>query len=220
MDVTDDASVEAGVAAVLAAAGHLDSVVNNAGFGLAGAVEETTLAEVQAQLETNFFGVWRVCRSVLPILRQQGQGTIVNISSLAGLIGVPFQAAYSASKFALEGFSEALSAEVRPLGIQVVLVEPGDVATAFTQHRRRTAGTQARSVYHVRREEALARMEASEVGGPSAEVVAQVVGRILDARAPRLRYRVGPWVQRAAAVLKPVLPGRVFERVLLRAYGL
>jgi len=136
LDVTSDSSVEAAVGSVLACEGRIDAVVNNAGFGIAGAVEFTTMDEAREQFETNFFGTVRVCRAVLPVMRQQGSGRILNVSSIAGRIGIPFQAFYSASKFAIEGFTEALRMEVAPFGIQVVLIEPGDFRTGFTAARR------------------------------------------------------------------------------------
>ncbi|MGD1994460.1 MAG: SDR family oxidoreductase, partial [Anaerolineae bacterium] len=132
LDVDDEASVGQVVGHLHQSVGHIDVVVNNAGFGVAGAVEDTTLAEARAQMETNFFGVVRVCRAVLPRMRERGAGLIVNVSSLGGVIALPFQAFYSASKFAVEGFTEALRMEVKPFGVQVVLIQPGDLSTGFT----------------------------------------------------------------------------------------
>ena len=145
LDVTSDDSVEAAVGIVLACEERIDAVVNNAGFGIAGAAELTTMDEAREQFETNFFGTVRICRAVLPVMRQQGSGRILNVSSIAGRIGIPFQAFYSASKFAIEGYTEALRMEVAPFGIQVVLIEPGDFRTGFTAARRmaRLGGRQA-----------------------------------------------------------------------------
>ncbi len=138
LDVTSGESVDAAIGLVLACEGRIDAVVNNAGFGIAGAAELTTMDEAREQFETNFFGTVRVCRAVLPVMRQQGSGRILNVSSIAGQIGIPFQAFYSASKFAIEGFTEALRMEVAPFGIAVVLIEPGDFRTGFTVARRMT----------------------------------------------------------------------------------
>ncbi|MFQ5457938.1 MAG: SDR family NAD(P)-dependent oxidoreductase, partial [Myxococcota bacterium] len=129
LDVRSDASVTACVAGVLARAGRVDALVNNAGYTFASAAEEASLEEAKAQFETNFFGAARMMRAVLPIMRRQESGRIVNVTSLAGLLGVPFHAYYSASKFALEGFSEGLRQEVRSFGIHVSCVEPGDFKT-------------------------------------------------------------------------------------------
>ncbi len=136
LDVTSDGSVQAAVGLVLACEERIDAVVNCAGFGVAGAAELTTMDEAREQFETNFFGTVRVCQAVLPAMRQQGSGRILNISSIAGQIAIPFQAFYSASKFAVEGFTEALRMEVAPFGVKVVLIEPGDFRTGFTAARR------------------------------------------------------------------------------------
>ena len=135
MDVDQDGAVTHGVELVRAQAGQLDIVVNCAGFGIAGSVEDTTLEEAKAQFDTNFFGTVRLCQAALPGMRQQGAGLIVNMSSLAGLLGLPFESFYSASKFALEGLTEALRLEVAPFGVRVVLIEPGNFRTGFTAKR-------------------------------------------------------------------------------------
>ena len=129
-------SVEQAVATVLGREGRLDIVVNNAGMGIAGPVEDTSIEQAKRQLEVNFFGAFRVCRAVLPAMRRQRSGYIVNIGSIGGLIAIPYQSMYSASKFALEGLSEALRMEVRPFGIRVVIIEPGDHKTALTENRQ------------------------------------------------------------------------------------
>lgn len=220
MDVDDEASVRRAVDQVLQRAGRVDVAVNNAGFGLAGAVEDTSIAEARAQLETNFLGAVRVCRAVLGSMRAQGGGTIINVSSLGGLAGIPFQAFYSASKFALEGFSEALRLEVAPFGIRVVLVEPGDSCTGFTANRRRTAASSESPVYRQRLERALAVMEADERNGCRPDQLSPVVERIIRARSPRVRYVVAPAMEAAALALKRVVPGRLFEWGVARYYRL
>ncbi len=211
MDVTDDESVLCAVETVVREAGRIDVVVNNAGMGIAGAVEDTTDDEARVQMETNFFGVLRVCRAVLPQMREQGRGLIINISSIGGHVGVPFQAMYSASKFAVEGLSEALRMEVRPFGIHVVLIEPGDACTGFTSHRRRTVGSQRNPTYKQYCENALAVMEADERNGFAPERLARLVERVIQARSPRLRYVVAPVHEAAVLALKPFLPARLFE---------
>jgi len=219
MDVDEDRSVNEGIDRILAAEGRLDAVINNGGFGFGGPVEETSIDEAKAIFETNLFGVLRVCRAVLPTMRQRGGGTIINISSLGGRIGLPFQGLYSATKFALEGMSEALRMEARPFGIHVVLVEPGDFRTGFTDHRRTVAAfDEKRSPYGDRSIRAIRIAETDERNGSSPEAVARLVERILDCPHPRVRYPVGAVSQRAAAVLKGVLPGRFFEWGLRKYY--
>jgi len=220
MDVTRDESVHQAVDFIVREAGRLDVVVNNAGFGVAGAVEDTSIEEAKAQLETNFFGVLRVCRAVLPMMRAQGEGLIVNISSLGGIIALPFQALYSASKFAVEGLTEALRMEVRPFGIRVTLVEPGDMRTEFTARRVRVAASGEGSAYRSFFERVIRVVEEDEQHGGSPEAVAILLERILRSPNPAPRYRVGPAFQRLAAVLKGVMPGRLFEWALMKYYRL
>jgi NAD(P)-dependent dehydrogenase (short-subunit alcohol dehydrogenase family) len=220
MDVDDDRSVNEGVQAVLRNAGRLDSVINNAGWGLMGAIEDTSVEEAKAQLETNFFGVLRVCRAVLPIMRQQGNGYIVNISSLAGIVGLPFSGLYSASKFALEGMSESLRLETRRFGIRVVLVEPGDFRTNFPMARRLTQASSANSAYRDALEKARVAQERDELHGPSPEPIAYLIDRILRKQNPRARYSIGLWSQRIVVPCKRYLPQRLFEWLLCRVLGL
>ena len=220
MDVDDEASVQAGINRIMQKEGRLDGVVNNAGFRLAGAVEDTTVAEAKAQFETSFFGVLRVCRAVLPIMRQQQSGHIINISSIAGLIAVPFQSMYSAAKYAVEGLIESLRMEVSPLGIRVVLVEPGDFHTQLTINSRKTAASQQNPAYADKFNRAVGVMEHDETHGPSPDQIAPLVERILNHPRPRLRYVVGPAYESVALGLKRVLPAGWFELGLMKYYKL
>ncbi len=220
MDVDDDDSVQRGVELVLEREGQLDGVVNNAGFGIAGAVEDTRIAEAKAQFETNFFGVVRVCQAVLPAMRRQGRGHVIIVGSLAGLVGVPFQGFYSAAKFALEGLAEALRVEVRPFGVRVILIEPGDFRTCFSARRVRTARSQADSVYRARFDTALSIMEADERKGADPILIARLVEKIIETPSPRLRYTTGPALQRLALALKRFAPHRLFEWGLRKYYKL
>lgn len=220
VDVDDDRSVERGVKLVLDREGRIDVAINNAGGAFAGAVEETTIAEAKAQMESGFFGVMRVCRAVLPGMRMRRSGLIVNISSIAGLMGIPFQGVYSASKFALEGLSEALRIEVRPSGIRVVLVEPGDLRTSFTANRRRVKAWTADSPYAARAQKALSVMEHDEQSGPPPEIVARLVARIIRANNPRLRWVTGPAYEVIVPALKRLAPAWLFEWGFSKYYGL
>lgn len=217
LDVDRAESVREAVARI-ASAGRLDSVVHCAGFGVGGALEDAQDDEAKAIFETNLFGAHRVCREVLPAMRAQGGGTIVLVSSIGGRIGLPFQGLYSATKFALEGLAEALSLEVRAYGVRVVLVEPGDYRTAFTDRRARVRGASGASVYRDAFSRALAVIERDERGAATPEPVARLVCRVLEARRPRLRYTVGPTMQRIAVQLKKVLPSRAFESILADTY--
>ena len=220
MDVDDDDSVNRAIQIVLEKAGRLDAVVNNAGFALMGSVEDTSIGEAKAQMETNFFGALRVCRAVLPIMREQGRGHIINISSLAGVLGLPFSGLYSASKFALEGMTESLRLETRRFGVRVVLIEPGDFRTQLPAKRRIASASETNDAYR----EAFTRFKASqdkdEAKAPTPEPVAHLVERILRSDSPSARYSIGMLGQRIVVPLKRLLPQRVFEWALSKALGL
>ena len=219
MDVTGAASVQAAVQTLLDREGRIDVVVNNAGIGYGGAVEDTAIDEARATFETNFFGVLRVCHAVLPAMRAQGHGTIINVSSIGGLISLPFQGLYTASKYALEGLSEALRMEVKRFGIHVTLVEPGDTSTEFTANRRNTRGADENPVYREAYQHTLAQIEKDERNGAPPEAVARTVARIVKASRPKVRYAVGPFHQKLAILVKRLVPSGLFERIIMLAYG-
>lgn len=177
MDVDSDVSVAAGFEAVLSGDHRLDAVVACSGWGLSGAVELTSLDDGRAQLETNFWGTVRVVQQALPFMRRQGHGRIVLMSSIGGIVSLPFQAFYSASKFAMEGFGEALAYEVAPFGIDVTLVEPGNVLTGFTAARRSTPIPAGEDPYAAAVEKAIGLMAADEADGVEPDAVAVVVQR-------------------------------------------
>lgn len=217
MDVRDDESVTRGIMAVIARERRLDVVINNAGYGLAGAVEDTSVAEAQEQLDVNFIGAFRVCRAVLGDMRRQGGGLIINISSLAGLFGLPFQGLYAASKFALEGLSESLRYEVSPYNIDVVLIEPGDIKTSITANRRVVDASD--TFYSRTFRKVLKIIEDNEHDGADPKEVAELVCRVVEMRSPRARYTVGHWSQRLSAIVKRYAPFVLFESMLGAFYG-
>jgi NAD(P)-dependent dehydrogenase (short-subunit alcohol dehydrogenase family) len=219
-DVTDDRSVEQAIATVLDREGRLDIVVNNAGMGIAGPVESTSIDQAKGQFEVNFFGAFRVCRAVLPAMRRQRSGYIINIGSIGGLLAIPYQSMYSASKFALEGLSEALRMEVRPFGIRVVIIEPGDHKTALTENRQFTEISIATDAYSPSFEAALLKTAHDEQSGPGPEQIARLLYRIVNQRHPRLRYTIGPIPQRAAVWLKRLMPYSILEYTMRTYYGL
>lgn len=220
MDVTDDASVLDGVAQIQQRHGRLDVVINCAGYGIAGAVEETSPQEAMAQFDTNFFGTHRVCRAVLPLMRQQKSGVIINISSLAGLLAVPFQAFYSASKFAMEGMTEALRMEVRPYGIRVALIEPGDFKSEFPANRVNTADSTRSDVYRDALDRCVGVMREEEKNGKEPDAIARLAEKIIKDPAPRLRYTAGPMGERIGPALKSILPYKLYEYLFLKHYKL
>jgi NAD(P)-dependent dehydrogenase (short-subunit alcohol dehydrogenase family) len=204
LDVRSDASVAACVEAVVRRTGRIDVLVNNAGFMLFGESEGTSLEQAREQFETNFFGAIRMINAALPVMRRQGEGRIVNVSSLVGLTGVPLLSLYSASKFALEGYSESLRYELRDFGISVSLIEPGFVATGLRHSGQ--AATRPVAAYDRVRAAALAAIgERIEAGLPPGRVAEAVMRAVADRR-PRLRYRVGSeatWVPWARMIAPP-----------------
>lgn len=217
MDVNYTNSIREGIKKIIERTGKLDVMVNNAGYSLAGSIEDTSLKEAKDQFNTNFFGVHEVCRQVIPIMRNQQSGYIINISSLAGLVGLPFQALYSASKYAIEGYTEALRIEVKTFGIKVSLIEPGDFCTSFTGHRHITRSSQSNPVYQNRFKEILKAVEEAERKGDSPEKIAKLVERIINTESPRLRYRVGPGSTLIG--LKHFIPERIVENIMTRYYS-
>ncbi len=218
MDVCDDDSVRRAVEFVLKRAGRIDVVVNNAGVGLAGSVEDTSVDEARALFETNFFGVLRVCRAVLPTLRAQESGLIVNVSSLGGLVTLPFQGFYSASKYALESISDALRMELRPFGVHVTLLEPGDFKTGFTESRVFASESGDSSAYRESCQRAVSVMEHDERSGADPRQLADLLAKIIANPSPRNRYPVGALGQRLAVAARRMAPSAMIDLALRAAY--
>ncbi len=220
LDVTVEASRVAAIQEAVRRAGRLDALVNNAGYGAYGPLEEVSPEETRAQFETNVFGALRLCQLVIPTLRAQGGGRIVNVSSVAGRIVFPAGGLYCASKFALEALSDALRLELRPWHIHVILVEPGPVQTHFsntaTAHAQRFAQNLA-SPYAPYVENARRYFGAGRAPGP--EVVARVIYKSLTARHPAPRYPATPGA-RALMILVPLIPTRWRDALMARAFGL
>jgi NAD(P)-dependent dehydrogenase (short-subunit alcohol dehydrogenase family) len=209
LDVRSDDSVASCLTAITTLTDRLDILVNNAGYELAGALEELSLDETKAQFETNFFGVVRMVKAVLPLMRRQKQGQIINVTSLTGLTAAPFMGVYSASKFALDGYTEALRHELKPFNIGVSLIAPGFLRTSMMDHRQ--VGARRIAEYEPWRQRALGAIRASEGKGPGPELVAETVLKIAASKAPRLRYLVGPQAKRVMR-LRRLLPEWAFER--------
>jgi NAD(P)-dependent dehydrogenase (short-subunit alcohol dehydrogenase family) len=218
MDVDQDTSVEAAIGTIVAREGGLDVVVCNAGMGIAGALEDTSSEEALAQFQTNFFGTHRVCRIALPHLRARERAHIVVVGSIAGLVAVPFQGMYTASKFALEGYCEALRMELRKTGVRVAIVEPGDFATGFTAARRPALASGQGSAYRANFEAALKVMETDETGGADPVLVGKLVRQITENDRPALRHPVGQFLQKAVACAKSFLPASLFEWLIADHY--
>lgn len=216
MDVTDDASVNEAIQGIVQKAGPVEILVNNAGYGLTGALEETTLKEARDQFETNFFGVLRVTNAVLAGMRQAGYGRIVNISSVVGFIPAPFMGMYTASKHAVEGYTETLDHEVRQFGVRAVLVQPAYTKSNINQNEK-TAQTHldAYAVHRQRMHELVAK---GVENGDEPQLVAEAVWRAVTAKSPRLRYPVGKGVP--VSLLHRFAPVALFDRAIRKESGL
>jgi len=217
LDVRDDHAAAELVEHVLARAGRIDVLVNNAGYAVAGSAEETSIEQARALFETNFFGILRMMRTVLPPMRARGTGRIVNISSVLGLVPAPYLSVYAASKHALEGHSESLDHEVRPFGIRVSLVEPGFTSTKLGANLE-PADTPL-DAYAPRRARVLAVVGRAIAGGTHPERVADAVLRAATSSSPHLRYVVGREA-RLLSYLRRLLPPATFDRGLRRQFQL
>jgi len=214
LDVTDDESVTAAVSTVVQRAGRIDILVNNAGFGVLGAAEESSTAQAQQLFDTNFFGLVRVTREVLPYLRAQRSGRIINIGSVLGFLPAPYGALYSASKHAVEGYSESLDHETREFGVRVTVVEPGYTNTSFE-----ASATDADSPiesYAPVREHVKNILAKSVRAGDDPAVVARVALKAATDRTPKLRYPAGP-LARQLSLLKKFAPAGLLDNGVRKA---
>jgi NAD(P)-dependent dehydrogenase (short-subunit alcohol dehydrogenase family) len=221
LDVTQPTSIEAVVAAVKERAGHIDVLVNNAGFGMAGFLEDLDMGELREQYETNFFGLVAVIKAVVPMMRTRGSGRIINVSSIGGRVATPGLSAYCSSKFAVEGLSESLRYELKPYGVYVALVEPGTFKTDIFGRNRRQArrSLDPTSPYHKRTKHMEALVEkllARSTADP--RKVARTIARVATAKRPRLRYLVGKDAQ-GEALAKALVPEGLFEAAVLKYVG-
>lgn len=216
-DVTDDASVAKLVNDVLSNAGRIDLLVNNAGLGLLGAAEESSISQAQALFDVNVFGVFRVTNAVLPVMRRQGSGRIVNLSSVLGLIPAPYSALYASTKHAIEGYSESLDHELRSFGIRVALVEPAYTRTSFEENLAKP--DQLLDVYGAARAGMEPILRTAIETGDAPEIVAQTILKAATAPAPRRRYAAGKLAQRVS-LLRRFVPESAFDKSLRKQNGL
>ncbi len=217
LDVRDSASAEECVATVFERAGRIDVLVNNAGTALLGAAEEMTAEEARDLFETNLFGLMRMTQAVLPAMRRQRSGRIVNISSVLGFLPAPFMSAYAATKHAVEGYSESLDHEVRGFGVRVSVVEPGFTRTGLG-HNIRTAQRLLPEYSDVRRR-VLERLTDNIDHGTDPADVARAVARAVTDRAPRLRYQAGSEA-RLLRILRSIAPTAILDQGIRKTFGL
>jgi NAD(P)-dependent dehydrogenase (short-subunit alcohol dehydrogenase family) len=218
LDLTDDASVVAAVDQVLAEQGRIDVLVNNAGYGSYGAVEDVPMDEARRQFEVNVFGLARLAQLVMPTMRAQRSGRIINITSMGGKFAMAFGGWYHATKFAVEGLSDAMRQELSPFGVDVVVIEPGAIKTEWAGIAMGSAVEVSGSgAYGDRVTQGIGRMDTGRFGSQP-EVVAKAIERAATARRPRTRYAVGMGAKPAIAARK-VLPDRVLDAVIARGLG-
>lgn len=219
VDVRHREAVQNVVKQMVKQEGRIDVLINNAGMGIGGPVEFATEEEIREQMDANFMGLVNFVTAVLPIMRKQGKGKIVALSSIGGVMGLPFQGFYSASKFAIEGYCEALRLEVQQFGIQVVVMRPGDFSTGFTASRKKTVNADAMQVYRSYAE-SMGKVEHDETGGLKPQVLARKISQIIREKNPRHGYVVASLEQRLSVFLKRVLPARWFAKILSNYYKL
>ena len=218
-DVQNEEDCKYAVEKVLTEQGRIDVFISNAGMGIGGPLEFCTLEQAQKQMDTNWMGMVRCLHWVLPAMRAQGQGKIICFSSIGGLMGLPFQGLYSASKFAIEGYCEALRLEVKKHGIKVVVIEPGDFATSFTASRNSVAGPEVHQAYPSYKR-SLESIEKDETGGLKPEFLAAKISKIVNKRNPRYHYIISTLEQRLSVFLKAILPPSWFAAILGSYYHL
>lgn len=219
LDVLDVSSIENAVLKIIHQEGRIDVLINNAGMGITGPVEETPTSEMKRVFDTNFFGAIEVIKAVLPHMRQRQEGLIINITSIAGYMGLPFRGIYSATKGALELLTETLSMETKQFNIRVCNVAPGDFATNIASGRYH-APVLENSTYKSLYQGNLDLMDAHVDSGKDPILMAKRINSIIENKRPRLHYKVGEFMQKFSIFLKRILPDRIYEKLIMRHYGM
>ena len=218
-DVRDEDSLKSAVNQVLEAEGRIDTLISNAGMGVGGPLEFTSIDDARLQMDVNFMGMVRLLNQVVPIMRSQRHGHIICISSIGGLMGLPYQGMYSASKFAIEGYCEALRLELRQFGIKVTVINPGDFSTGFTAQRNKVCNPEAMAAYPGYAQ-SMQSIEHDENSGLKPDYLARRISKIVRKKHPRNRYIIATLVQKASVLLKAILPARWFDCILASYYKL
>ncbi|WDF66580.1 SDR family oxidoreductase [Flavobacterium sp. KACC 22763] len=219
LDVRNSDSIKTAVDKIISTSGRLDIVINNAGVGITGPLEEIPTEEIRNNFETNFFGPIEVMKAALPQMRKQNSGLIINITSIAGYMGLPYRSVYSASKGALELITEALRMEVKSFGIEITNVAPGDFATNIAAGRYH-APVIKNSAYEKVYGDVLATMNDHVDAGSNPNEMAEAVYKIIQTKKPNVHYKVGAFMQKFSIVLKRALPDKMYEKMLMNHYKL
>lgn len=218
MDLTDIKSIKAAVDHIALTEGHIDVLINNAAMHTGGPIEEISETTLNKQISTNLTGQIILTQEVLSLMRPRKTGTIINISSIGGLMGLPFQGIYSTTKFAIEGLSEALRLELKPFNIRVIVINPGDFATNNTVNRK--IEIKQNSPYYQYFEKAIETIAHDETNGWKPERLAQLIGKIIEKDNLKSRYIIGAQSQKFAVFLKKILPAQLFSKILGSYYGI
>ena len=219
LDVRNTESINQAIAEIISISGRIDVVINNAGVGITGSIEETPMLEIKNNFDTNFFGPIQVVQAVLPQMRAQNSGLIINITSIAGYMGLPYRGIYSASKGALELVTEALRMEVKSFGIHITNVAPGDFATNIASGRFHTP-LRKDSPYQIPYSNTLKMMDEHVDSGSNPNEMALVIYKIIQTPNPKIHYKVGSFLQKFSIVLKRILPDKAYEKMLMNHYKL
>lgn len=219
LDLQDLSSIAHAIGKIIEAEGRIDVLINNAGMGITGPLEETPTEEMKKAFDTNFFGAIEVMKCVIPHMRKQHEGLIINVTSIAGYMGLPFRGIYSAAKGALEILSETLSMELKQFNIKVCNIAPGDIATNIASGRFHTPvykGSPYAGIYKSN----LDLMDEHVDKGKDPILMAHQIYRIINDPNPKLHYKIGEFVQKFSVVLKRILPDRMYEKLIMRHYGM
>lgn len=219
LDVTNEESINQAVATVIDNEGRIDFLINNAGMGITGPIEETPTLEMRRVFETNFFGALEMIKSVLPHMRKQRSGLVINITSIAGYMGLPYRGIYSATKGALAITTEAYRMELKEFNVRMTTVAPGDFATNIAAGRYHTPVLE-NSPYKENYGNTLVIMDEHVDQGMNTQVMAKVVYKIMNTKKPKVHYRVGYFMQKTSILLKRILPDTWYEKLLLKHYKL
>lgn len=216
LDVTNPESITNSINDIIKLSGKIDVLVNNAGLGIAGPIEETPISDINQVIETNVKGVINMVKAVAPIMRQQKSGYIINITSIGSKFSLPYRGIYCASKFAVEGISEALSMELRPFNIKVCTVAPGDVATNINNNRLHT---NIENTAYPTYKSVVVQINNEVSHGISPMKIGKKIQHIINTKQPLLHYRVATPMQRFSVVIKRIMPGRWFEKLIMNHYN-
>lgn len=219
LDVNNSVTIAKAIDTVILSEGKIDVLINNAGMGITGSIEDTPTDEMRKVFDTNFFGAIDVMKAVLPQMRKQKSGMIINVTSIAGYMGLPFRGIYSATKGALELVTEATSMEVQNFGIKVVTVAPGDFATNIASGRYHTPVFKD-SEYKEAYQQNLDLMDSHVSTGGNPIEMAEGIYKIIESNNPKIHYKIGSFMQKFSIVLKRILPDRTYEKLLMNHYKL